>query len=85
MATPGVGTPARPRWVRGTLDRQIPRASGLPVDGGPSEEDVSDKPRPMDLQPELSREERYADRDLTRQRAEALVVLDREVARLVRR
>jgi arylsulfatase A-like enzyme len=80
-----IATPARPRWVRGILDRQIPRASGLPVDGGPSEEDVSDKPRPMSSQPELSREERYADRALTRQRAEALVVLDREVARLVTR
>ena len=78
-----IATPARPRWVRGTLDRQITRASGLPVDGGASEEDVSDKPRPMSSQPELSREERYADRNLTRQRAEALVVLDREVARLV--
>jgi N-acetylglucosamine-6-sulfatase len=78
-----IATPARPRWVRGTLDRQIPRASGLPVDGGPSEADVSDKPRPMNAQPELSPQERYADRNLTRQRAESLVVLDREVARLV--
>jgi arylsulfatase A-like enzyme len=78
-----IATPARPKWVRGTLDKQIPRASGLPVNGGPSEEDVSDKPRPMNNQPELSREERYADRNLTRQRAESLVVLDREVARLV--
>ncbi|MEO5710249.1 MAG: sulfatase [Nocardioidaceae bacterium] len=78
-----IATPARPKWVRGTLDRQIPRASGLPVDGGPSESDVSDKPRPMSSQPELSRQERYAERNLTRQRAEALVVLDREVARLV--
>jgi arylsulfatase A-like enzyme len=78
-----IATPARPKWVRGTLDRQIPRASGLPVNGGPSEADVSDKPRPMNTQPELSREERYAERNLTRQRAEALVVLDREVARLV--
>ena len=78
-----IATPARPRWVRGTLDGQIPRASGLPVDGGPSERDVSDKPRPMSAQPELSPEERFADRNLTRQRAEALVVLDDEVARLV--
>src|SRR4029079_11093382 len=38
---------------------------------------------PMDSQPELSLEERYAERSLTRQRAEALFVLDREVARLV--
>ena len=78
-----IATPARPRWVRGHFDRQITRASGLPVGGGPSEADVSDKPRPMDSQPELSLEERYAERSLTRQRAEALFVLDREVARLV--
>jgi len=78
-----IATPARPRWVRGHFDRQITRASGLPVGGGPSEADVSDKPRPMDNQPELSLEERYAERSLTRQRAEALFVLDREVARLV--
>ena len=78
-----IATPARPRWVRGHFDRQITRASGLPVGGGPSEADVSDKPRPMDTQPELSLEERYAVRNLTRQRAEALFVLDQEVARLV--
>ena len=78
-----IATPARPRWVRGHFDRRITRASGLPIGGGPSEADVSDKPRPMDSQPELSLEERYADRNLTRQRAEALLVLDREVARLV--
>jgi N-acetylglucosamine-6-sulfatase len=78
-----IATPARPRWVRGHFDRRITRASGLPIGGGPSEADVSDKPRPMDSQPELSLEERYADRSLTRQRAEALLVLDREVARLV--
>ena len=30
-------TPARPPRVRGRFDRQIPRASGLPRDGGPSE------------------------------------------------
>ena len=56
---------SRPRPGRagsaGTFDRQITRASGLPVGGGPSEADVSDKPRPMDSQPELSLEERYAE------------------------
>jgi arylsulfatase A-like enzyme len=78
-----IPTPARPKWVRGMFDAQIPRASGLPLDGGPSEADVSDKPRPMRSAPELSRAERYAVRTLTRQRAEALFVLDREVARLV--
>jgi arylsulfatase A-like enzyme len=76
-------TPARPEWVRGRFDARIPRASGLPVDGGPSERDVSDKPRPMNHQPELSRQERLAVRASTRQRAEALYVLDGQVRRLL--
>jgi N-acetylglucosamine-6-sulfatase len=78
-----IKTPARPRWVRGRFDRQIPRASGLPKDGGPSEADVRDKPRPMRDLPELSPQERIAVRTLTRQRAEALYVLDRQVGNLV--
>lgn len=78
-----IKTPARPRWVRGRFDSRIPRASGLPANGGPSERDVSDKPRPMRRLPGLSGQERVAVRTLTRQRAEALFVLDREVKRLV--
>ncbi len=78
-----VKTPARPRWVRGRFDRQIPRASGLPAGGGPSEADVRDKPRPMRFLPELTVQERTAVRTLTRQRAESLYVLDRQVAQLI--
>ena len=78
-----IPTPARPKWVRGRFDRQIPRASGLPVDGGPSEADISDKPRPMRNLRELTRDERLAVRESTRQRAEALYVLDQQVSRLV--
>jgi arylsulfatase A-like enzyme len=78
-----VKTPARPPSVRGEFDRQIPRASGLPRDGGPSEKDMSDKPRPMRYVAELTPAERTAVRTLTRQRAEALAVLDRTVATLV--
>ena len=77
-------TPARPPGVRGRFDRQITRASGLPRDGGPSERDVRDKPRPMRSRPELSSQERDAVRTVTRQRAEALSVLDTQVGRLVR-
>src|SRR4051794_29364423 len=29
-----IKTPARPEWVRGVFDSEIPRASGLPKDGG---------------------------------------------------
>jgi arylsulfatase A-like enzyme len=79
-----IKTPARPRWVWGHFDKQIPRASGLPKDGGPSERDVSDKPRPMNRRPELTPQERIAVRTLTRQRAESLFVLDRKVKTLVR-
>jgi arylsulfatase A-like enzyme len=79
-----IPTPARPKWVRGRFDRQIPRASGLPVGGGPSEADISDKPRPMRFLKELTRGERLGVRDLTRQRAEALYVLDQQVSRLVK-
>jgi N-acetylglucosamine-6-sulfatase len=78
-----IKTPARPPWVRGRFDKQIPRASGLPKDGGPSERDVSDKPRPMRDLPELSAQERVAVRTLTRQRAESLFVLDAEVKQLI--
>jgi N-acetylglucosamine-6-sulfatase len=78
-----IKTPARPRSVWGHFDKQIPRASGLPKDGGPSERDVSDKPRPMNQLPELTPHERTAVRNLTRQRAESLYVLDGEVKKLV--
>jgi N-acetylglucosamine-6-sulfatase len=79
-----IKTPARPRWVWGHFDKQIPRASGMPTNGGPSEANVSDKPRPMNHLPELSHQERIAVRELTRQRAEALYVLDLQVKKLVR-
>jgi arylsulfatase A-like enzyme len=78
-----VKTPARPPAVRGVFDREIQRASGLPQDGGPAEQDVSDKPHPIDELPELSDAERVAVRTLTRQRAEALFALDAQVAKLV--
>jgi N-acetylglucosamine-6-sulfatase len=78
-----IKTPARPRWVRGRFDDVIPRASGLPANGGPSERDMSDKPRPMRDLSALTTQERTAVRTLTRQRAEALFVLDQEVKQLV--
>jgi N-acetylglucosamine-6-sulfatase len=90
IVNPGTGknerikTPARPVWVRGRFDKQIPRASGMPTNGGPSEADISDKPRPMNELAELSPQERVAVRTSTRQRAEALFVLDRQVGDLVK-
>ncbi len=77
-------TPARPDWVKGRFDTRVRRGAGLPRDGGPSELDMSDKPRTM-RNPPHNKRERRAERMLTRQRAEALYVLDSEVAKVVRR
>lgn len=77
-------TPARPRWVRGRFDRLVTRAAGLPRDGGPSEADIRDKPLAFAREPEPTAVERRAMRGLTRQRAESIFVMDREIGRLVR-
>jgi arylsulfatase A-like enzyme len=79
-----VNTPARPRWVRGRYDRLIDRAAGVPRGGGPTERDVSDKPGYIRRRPELSRSVRGAAKELTRQRAEAIHAMDRDIARTVR-
>ncbi len=80
----GFGTPARPRWVRGRFDRLITRSAGLRRGGGPAEKNISDKPPYFRLRPEPNAAERRAMRELTRQRAEAVYVMDREIGRLVR-
>lgn len=79
-----VTTPARPEWVRGRFDDVVRRGSGMPADGGPSEADMSDKPPFMRQREDPPAVLRRAIRDVTRQRAESLFVLDREVGRLVR-
>jgi arylsulfatase A-like enzyme len=76
-------TPARPGWVKGRFNRIIKRPAGLPRDGGPAEANVSDKPSFFRNLPELNRAERRALTNVTRQRAEAVYVLDRQVGRLV--
>lgn len=78
-------TPARPAWVRGRFDEVIRRGAGMPKGGGPSEKDVSDKPTFFRSKPEFNAAERRALRDITRQRAESIYVVDRQVRRLVRR
>jgi arylsulfatase A-like enzyme len=77
------GTPARPDWVKGRFDH-IRRASGLPRSGGPAEANMRDKRDDMRRLPEPNRRERSAMAEVTRQRAEALFVMDRQIARLVR-
>jgi N-acetylglucosamine-6-sulfatase len=78
----GPPSPARPNWVKGHFDDVVRKSPGLPLGGGPSERDVSDKPRILH-RPDLTRKERHGEVTLTRQRAEALFVLDRQFARLV--
>lgn len=76
-------TPARPTWVRGHFDALVGRGSGMPKGGGPSERRIGDQPRPFRTHAEPNARERVALRDVTRQRAEAIYVMDREIGRLV--
>lgn len=76
-------TPARPRWARGRFDDLVNRAIGLPRGGGPAERNISDKPRYLARQPEPTRAERRAMKEVTRQRAESILAMDREIRRLV--
>ena len=75
-------TPARPAWVKGSFDATVTRSPGIPVDGTSPEADVRDKPASVRRRPLLPDEE-YAVLQLTRQRAEALRVLDVEIGRIV--
>ena len=76
-------TPARPDWVRGRFNGRIHRAAGLPIGGGPAEGNMRDKPSFMRSWPELNTAERRAVRASTRQRAEAMYVVDRQIAGLI--
>jgi arylsulfatase A-like enzyme len=76
-------TPSLPGWVRGKFDSVIHRGAGMPRGGGPAEADMSDKPGALSKYPEPNRRERLAIREVTRQRAEAVYLMDRQVARLV--
>lgn len=73
-------TPARPDWVKGTLDDRIDHGGGT-RSAGSAEADRTDKPRYLRNLPELTAAERRALLTVTRQRAETLVVLDGQVAR----
>jgi arylsulfatase A-like enzyme len=71
-------TPARPGWVKHRFDRLITHGAGTPPQR-PAELDVSDKPGYISHLPPLTGQEKAAERGLTRQRAEALFVLDRRI------
>lgn len=76
-------TPARPSWVEGRFDRVVTRAAGLPKGGGPAERDVSDQAPVHRRLTEPNRRERRAMREVTRQRAESIYVMDQQVRRLI--
>jgi len=71
-------TPARPLDVRGFFDATVKAAPGRSW----ADPDFTDKPRYL-RRPPLAAEEWLALRDVTRQRAEALWVVDRQVERTV--
>lgn len=79
-----VVTPAVPEWVRGRFDDRVRRASGVARTGEEIESDVRDKPRELQkrVQP-LGEEAKEALLYATRRRAEAVYVMDRNIARLV--
>ena len=89
LSWPGSGsperfkTPARPARVRGKFDSRITRPPGLPVDGGPSQRNVSGLPRPMRWLPPIDSDEKSAILTVARQRAEALFVLDTQIGKLI--
>ncbi|MCY7395255.1 MAG: sulfatase-like hydrolase/transferase, partial [Nocardioides sp.] len=76
-------TPARPDGVKGDLDDQVTHGLGTPATGS-AEADRSDKPQYLQGLPELSVAEQEAVTEVSRQRAEALTVLDDQVATTLR-
>lgn len=77
-------TPARPDWVKGRFDREITHAPGQPPHG-PSEADVSDKPRNIRKWREMVPVEQQRLRDVARQRAESIYAWDVEFGKIVQR
>lgn len=77
-------TPARPVWVSGKFDEQITKPPGIALPGAPEEDVRGNKPGPVAEWPALTPTEVAGVTEITRQRAEAIFVMDQEVARLVR-
>lgn len=78
-------TPARPAWAKGAFDDVIDRGSGIARRGAAVERDRGDKPRPVQRRTmDLGGRHRAALREVTRQRAESILAMDRNIARLVR-
>lgn len=81
---PFLETPARPDWVKGRFDAEIPRAPGIPPNGVSPEADVSDKAEITSRHRDPGPGAQHAVRETARQRAESLFALDRHLARLFR-
>jgi arylsulfatase A-like enzyme len=79
---PFLPTPARPDWVKGHFNAEIPRGRGIPANGVSPEKDVSDKAAITSMRRDPGHGARRAVRETARQRAEALFALDRNLARL---
>ena len=77
-------TPARPGWVKGRFDAELTKAPGTRAHG-PSEADVSDKPKNISKFLETTPEENTRLRDVERQRAESLYAWDVEFGRIVQK
>ncbi|GAA3673306.1 sulfatase [Nocardioides ginsengisoli] len=79
-------TPARPDWAKGWFDKVIDRGAGVARTGQPLELNRRDKPRPVQRRTQDLNVPDQLDalRTVTRQRAEAVMVMDRNIARLVR-
>lgn len=73
------GTTARPADVRGMFDSRITAAPGASW----LDPDFSDKPDYLQIRPLMNAGERVASLEETRQRAEALWVVDRQVGRTI--
>ncbi|HZJ07562.1 MAG TPA: sulfatase [Nocardioidaceae bacterium] len=73
------GTPGRPDHVKGMFDNVIPAAPGASWE----DPDPSDKPDYLRALPAIEEVEWRAMRNLTRQRAEALHVVDKQVRRTI--
>lgn len=76
-------TPAVPDDLRDRFDEVIRRAPGVPEDGV-SERALGDKPRSIRHLTPLVEEEREGLAEVTRQRAEALYAVDRQLEQVVR-
>jgi len=76
-------TPARPGWVKGRFDSMLPKSPGVPSFTRSPEADVRDKTWPIRSLPDVGPAAQAAVRELARQRAESIYVVDRQFRKLI--